>query len=668
MSEPKILSIPEQVEVDGRPFPLAYEPGDLGADGLRDWIVSNRDALLTQVREHGAVLFRGFNVESPEAFDEAVQALHLENMPYVGGAAVRTNVVADRVFTANESPPSEPIPFHHEMAQVPNPPSYLLFYCDTPAEEGGETPLILSHEVYKYMASAHPAFASRLEALGVRYTRIMPAEDDASSAIGRSWRSTFQVSTKEEAEAKMTGMGTTWEWMAGDELRTVTATVPGVREDVRSGKKMFFNSVVAAFKGWVDSRNDPTKAVSFGDGSAMDAAVLEDIAAWMHANRVAFKWQAGDVLLIDNWVAMHSRNTFTGRRRVLASIGRDPLPFPPASLDTPVVSPAEQSYATFANGDKMPHVGFGFWKVPKEATAETVLNALKVGYRHLDCACDYGNEKEVGDGISAAISAGIVTRDEIFVTSKLWNTYHHPEHVEMACRKSLEDLQLEYVDLYLIHFPISLKYVPIETRYPPEWIHDPSAPDARMELDPVPMKDTWGAMEGLKRAGLAKHIGVSNFAPALLTDVMSYAEIKPEVLQIELHPYLTQSNVLRLARERYGMVVTGFSPLGAGSYVCLGMATPGDSVMEEPVVRTIARKLGKTAAQVVLRWGVQRGTCIIPKTSSVHRMAQNLSVFDFALSDADMASISALNKQRRFNDPGVFCEGMGCFCPIYDDC
>ena len=151
-----------------------------------------------------------------------------------------------------------------------------------------------------------------------------------------------------------------------------------------------------------------------------------------------------------------------------------------------------------------------------------------------------GNEVEVGQGIARAIESGNVKREDLWVTSKLWNTFHEPQHVRPACLKTLKDLGLDYLDLYLIHFPISLKYVPFEKRYPPEWFHDPNVEDPKMELISVPIQSTWEAMEALVKEGLVKNIGVSNFSCQGIRDLMSYANIKPAVLQVELHPYLQQ--------------------------------------------------------------------------------------------------------------------------------
>ena len=317
-------------------------------------------------------------------------------------------------------------------------------------------------------------------------------------------------------------------------------------------------------------------------------------------------------------------------------------------------------------GKSMPTVGLGLWKIDPGAVADAVYQAIKVGYRHLDSAADYGNEKEVGEGIALAITDGLCSRDELWVTSKLWNTYHRHEHVEAACRKSLEDLGLDYFDLYLVHFPIALSYVDFNDRYPPEWIFDPEAENPGMRLDAVPLSETWGAMEKLVEVGLCRQIGICNYSTSLVHDLMSYARIKPAMLQVESHPYHTQEALLRTAQQ-YGIAVTAFSPLGALSYVSLDMATANDSVLTAPVVVAAAQRIGATAAQVVLRWGIQRGTAVIPKTSNPQRLVENLHLSELSLNEDEMAAISALNQNRRFNDPGHFCEAaFNTFHSIYD--
>ncbi|MEL6708507.1 MAG: aldo/keto reductase [Pseudomonadota bacterium] len=316
--------------------------------------------------------------------------------------------------------------------------------------------------------------------------------------------------------------------------------------------------------------------------------------------------------------------------------------------------------------DTMPPVGFGLWKIPQADTANTVIEAVRAGYRHFDSAADYANEEQTGEGLARAMSEGLVMREDLWVTSKLWNTFHAAEHVEDACQKTLSDLQLDYLDLYLIHFPIALQYVPIEERYPPEWLADPEAENPVMMRAPVPLHETWTAMEKLVEKGLVKRIGVCNYNTALIHDLMAYAKIKPSHLQVEAHPYLTQEKLLGCANI-YGIDVTAFSPLGAQSYFELNMAEAGESLLGAAPVMVAAQAHGKTPAQVLLRWGVQRGTSVIPKTTKPERMRENLAIDDFELSSVEMMAINSLNQNRRFNDPGVFTEAaFNTFHPIYD--
>lgn len=340
----------------------------------------------------------------------------------------------------------------------------------------------------------------------------------------------------------------------------------------------------------------------------------------MADNGCAYKWESGQFCIVDNTVTYHSRQPFSGRRRVFAAI---------ANGTKPVAE--EQTALALSSGDKMPSVGFGCWKIANDQCADAVYNAIKAGYRLIDEACDYGNEKEAGQGLARAIADKIVSREDVWVTSKLWNTYHRKEHVEAACRRTLADLGVEYLDLYLVHFPIALKFVDFEARYPPEWIHDPSSASPRMEEDAVSIRETWEAMENLVKLGLVRNIGFCNIGATTLRDILSYASVKPSVLQVELHPYNTQERLLKFCRAT-GIAVTAFSSFGAGSYVELGMATENDSCLTETIVKDIAAKHNKTPAQVVLRWGVQRGTAIIPKSSNTGRVAENIALFDFNLS------------------------------------
>ncbi|KAK9378822.1 NADP-dependent oxidoreductase domain-containing protein [Kockiozyma suomiensis] len=301
-------------------------------------------------------------------------------------------------------------------------------------------------------------------------------------------------------------------------------------------------------------------------------------------------------------------------------------------------------------GRQMPLVGFGIWKVPQETCAETVYNAIKSGYRLIDGAQDYGNEKEAGEGVRKAIADGLVTREELFITSKLWNTFHSKENVLKLTKKSLDDWGLDYFDLWLIHFPIAQKYVDPAERYPPNLLYD--VEKGTMEFEDVPISETWSQFEEAVKLGYAKNIGVSNFAGALLIDLYRYAKIKPSVLQIEHHPYLTQPQMIALAKQ-LGIAITGYSSFGPQSFLEMGSQAALDTplLMNHDVITTIAKAHSRTPAQVILRWATQRGVAVIPKSNNPQRLGENLNHTDFDLAQAELDAISALNIGLRFNDP-----------------
>ncbi|CCM03125.1 uncharacterized protein FIBRA_05246 [Fibroporia radiculosa] len=307
-------------------------------------------------------------------------------------------------------------------------------------------------------------------------------------------------------------------------------------------------------------------------------------------------------------------------------------------------------------GQKMPQVGFGLWKVTKSTCADTVYNALKAGYRLLDGAGDYGNEKEAGEGLRRAISDGIVKREDVFVTSKLWNTFHAREHVGALARKQLGLWGIDYFDLFLIHFPIALQYVDPAHRYPPEWFGD----DGKVYLANVPFSETWGAMETLVDEGLVKNIGVSNCQGALLLDVLRYAKYAPAVNQVELHPYLSQEALIKLCNT-LGVAITAYSSLGPQSYVELGGSKGAENLLQHSAVASIASKHSKSTAQVLLRWAVQQGLAVIPKSNNHDRLVQNLQVEQFTLTDDEMKQLSSLNVNLRLNDPADIDPRMAIF-------
>jgi len=304
----------------------------------------------------------------------------------------------------------------------------------------------------------------------------------------------------------------------------------------------------------------------------------------------------------------------------------------------------------------MPLVGFGLWKVTNTTCAQTVYTAIKAGYRLLDGAGDYGNEKEAGEGVRQAIDEGIVKREDLFITSKLWNTFHAYENVKPIAKKQLEDWGLDYFDLYLIHFPVSLKYVDPDHCYPPEWFGD----DGKVHLENSPLHGTWKALEELVDEGLVKNIGISNFSGALILDMLRYARIPPQVLQVELHPYLTQDALVQLVKH-CGIALTAYSSFGPQSYVELNMSKGAQSLFELNVIQSIGQKHGKTPAQILLRWATQRGIAVIPKSNNVRRLTENLKCNLFDLSDDEIAQIGALNRNLRLNDPADIDPRLGIF-------
>ena len=292
----------------------------VGSGPLVDYMAANKGAVTRTLSDEGAVLFRGFDVPDAYAFDATVEAFGKPGFTYEDSLsnAVRTNVT-DRVFTANEAPPETEIFLHHEMAQTPIYPSALFFYCEVSAKRGGETPLCRSDWVWQRLKDTAPAFADRLGKVGVRYTNVMPSDHDSGSGQGRSWHSTLSAGTREAAEARLSQLGYSWVWQDDGSLRATTPTLPAIRE-VGAGRHSFFNQLIAAFRGWSDSRNEPGKAITFGDGAPITAADISPAIAIADELTYDLQWQPQDVALVDNFSVMHGRRPFQGKRRILASL------------------------------------------------------------------------------------------------------------------------------------------------------------------------------------------------------------------------------------------------------------------------------------------------------------------------------------------------------------
>lgn len=237
----------------------------------------------------------------------------------MGGAAPRTSVIGT-VFTTNESPPDSVIPFHHEMAQVANYPKRLFFFCDVPPTQGGETPLCRSDIAYSRICQEFPEFCAKLEQDGVIYTRTMPQKDDKDSPIGRGWESTYQTTDKNLVDRTCKEMDIQCEWLENGDLKTITQPLAAVKVHPITKKKVWFNSVIAAYVGWRDSRNDPTQAVKFGDGTLMSGKVIDRCLEIMNEICVDIPWQKCDMFLIDNEAVLHARRTFQPPRKIYAAL------------------------------------------------------------------------------------------------------------------------------------------------------------------------------------------------------------------------------------------------------------------------------------------------------------------------------------------------------------
>lgn len=317
------LEIAGQRQDDGSavfPLVLICSTPDATLEETVEWIQQTRNAHTQSATLHGAVLFRGFPVKTDLDFDRFITAFDYPNFTYEDSLsnAVRKNRT-DRVFTANEAPADVNICLHHEMAQTPIYPSKLFFFCEKAAEQGGATPLCRSDVLFDRMARELPEFTADCEEKGLLYSHTMPAQDDAASGMGRSWQSTWKARSREEAEANMQKLGYTWQWQTDGCLKVTTPRLPAVRT-LDDGRTTFFNQLIAAFHGWKDSRNDPAKSITFGDGTPLDPGTMDRVIAMAEEITFDVPWQDGDVALVDNYVAMHGRRTFDGTRKVLASL------------------------------------------------------------------------------------------------------------------------------------------------------------------------------------------------------------------------------------------------------------------------------------------------------------------------------------------------------------
>ncbi len=289
---------------------------------------------------------------------------------------------------------------------------------------------------------------------------------------------------------------------------------------------------------------------------------------------------------------------------------------------------------TLLSGDSIPAFGLGTWKSAPGEVGSAVKTALEIGYRHIDCAFIYQNEAEVGQ----AIATGGVSRDALWITSKLWNNAHAPEDVLPALKQSLSDLRLDYLDLYLVHWPV-------------RFVRSVIYPESREHYIPWgdEIQSTWEALEKCVDNGLVKNIGVSNFSIKKMQNIMSFARIMPAVNQVEMHPYL-QQGPLKAFCDAHGIFLTAYAPLGSADRPENMHKANEPGLLEHELLQDIAKKHGVTTAQVLISWALTRNTVVIPKSVNTRRLQENLDACSLILPAEDMQAINALDSGYRFID------------------
>lgn len=311
---------------------------------------------------------------------------------------------------------------------------------------------------------------------------------------------------------------------------------------------------------------------------------------------------------------------------------------------------------SFTNNDTFQSIGLGTWKATGETVKKAVIDAINEGYRHIDTAAIYGNEVEIGEVLAEVFKNGKIKREDLFITSKLWNDSHSKSEVIPALKDSLKRLQLDYLDLYLIHWAVAFKH----------GVLFPGSPSEYITLDKLPIIETWQQMEVAKNEGLAKHIGVSNFSKIKLQDLVSKATIKPEVNQVEMHPLLQQNDLFNYCKSEQ-IIVTGYSPLGSGDRSAEMKAENEPSLMNIDIIKEIAQKHQVSPAQILLAWHCNRGNSVIPKSTSKGHIVSNFEAGNLILNKEDMSKIATLDKNYRFIN-GKFFEMPGSgYSNIYDE-
>eukprot|EP00357_Protocruzia_adherens_P004402 CAMPEP_0115021128 /NCGR_PEP_ID=MMETSP0216-20121206/30674_1 /TAXON_ID=223996 /ORGANISM="Protocruzia adherens, Strain Boccale" /LENGTH=304 /DNA_ID=CAMNT_0002393369 /DNA_START=8 /DNA_END=922 /DNA_ORIENTATION=- len=298
-------------------------------------------------------------------------------------------------------------------------------------------------------------------------------------------------------------------------------------------------------------------------------------------------------------------------------------------------------FKTLSNGFKIPQLGLGTFRVQDESLVPLVKEAVKIGYRHIDTAEYYQNHKYIGQALTELSQEGF-NREELFITTKVWVFRKEPQQLKDFVKEALEELQLEYIDLFLLHWPFSWE----------------KQEDGSVKIKLIPLAESWKAMEELVDEGLVKSIGLSNFNTQITLDLLSYARIKPVINQIETNPSIAQTRFVSFFEEM-GVHSTAYAPLGAPYHEIAGR-----NLTDNELIVEMAKKYGKTSAQILLNWGLTRGTSVIPRTTKIERLTENFESLGFTLSEEDVEKINSLDTGVRAFDPAK--NPKWHHCPIFN--
>jgi len=294
-------------------------------------------------------------------------------------------------------------------------------------------------------------------------------------------------------------------------------------------------------------------------------------------------------------------------------------------------------YLQCSNGDALPMLGLGTWKSHSQEVYDAVREAIKIGYRHIDCAAIYGNEVEIGNAVADAISAGDTSRKELWITSKLWNNAHRAVDVEPALLQTLADLQLDYLDLYLIHWPVAFK----------QGVELPKSRDDYYTPAQLSISETWYSLEVCVEKKFVRHIGVANFSALKLKSILEYCVVKPAINQVELHPLLTQRKLKEFC-DKNGILLAAYSPLGSRDRAVAYKAKDEPDLFQLDEIKDIAEDHGCSPPQVLLAWAINRGTSVISKSVNPKHLLANFDAVGIELASGELERISQLDRCYRY--------------------